>query len=66
MRTPDQVIADLKKAEKTVEDAIAARDRLKQELMDMAKLINGEVAAMKPKPVLVTRNQGRTKAVAAA
>lgn len=64
MRTPDQVIADLKKAEKNVEDAIAARDRLKQELLDMAKLVNDEIAALTPKPVLVSNRAPRTKTAA--
>lgn len=64
MRTPDQVISDLKKAEKAVEDAIAARDRFKQELIDMAKVVNDQVAALTPKPTLVTSRQGRTKAAA--
>lgn len=63
MRTPDQVIAELKKAEKAVEDATAARDRIKQELFDMAKVVNDEVAALMPKPALVSsRSQPRTKA----
>ncbi len=53
MRTPDQVIADLAKAEKAVEDAVAHRDRVKQELIDMAAVINAEVTARTGKPTLV-------------
>lgn len=53
MRTPDQVVADLRKAEKAVEDAVAHRDRVKQELIDMAAVINAEVTARTGKPTLV-------------
>lgn len=61
MRTPDQVIADLRKAEKDVEAATAVRDRIKQELLDMAKAVNDEVASFTPKPVLVSSRQPRVK-----
>lgn len=59
MRTPDQVIADLKKAEKAVDDAILARDRIKQELLDMAQLVNEEIALLNPKPAAKPANVTR-------
>lgn len=40
MRTPDQVVADLRKAEKAVEDANANLARFVQELADMATFVN--------------------------
>lgn len=43
MRTPDQVFADLKKAEKEVQDAVAKRDLIMKELSDMAQKINAAV-----------------------
>lgn len=56
MRTPDQVVADLRKAEKALEDAKANHARIIQELSDMASYVNTEfekLVALTPKPVLV-------------
>lgn len=44
MRTPDQVVADLRKAEKAVEEAQANVVRFQAELREMAEYLGKEMA----------------------
>lgn len=51
MRTPDQVVAEIEKAEKAVQDAADNLKRLQTELSDMYKFVSNNVARFQSKVI---------------